>query len=175
MNKLFWLVFICVIFALGIGIGSWLASRTPEQSPSDIGTPSATATSTSASSLANAQPVSTTEEPNSSVQESSSPEASISWVEDLSSPSEESGSSSSSASAPIARLSTDQQLQLKEINQIASDLADTYDSSEYTPPEIPKDLEEKLRALSPELLTLVQIATRIPPRKANSSANSGNK
>lgn len=67
-------------------------------------------------------------------------------------------------SALPLQLTDQQQAQLHEMTKYADLLAQTYSPSDYTPPEVPPDLAAKLTEISPELLTLVKIATRIPPR-----------
>jgi hypothetical protein len=70
-------------------------------------------------------------------------------------------------------LSSDQLEQLREITSRAQELAATFEDSDYQPPEIPPDLEQKLGDLSPELLELIRIIVKMPPAHVSGTAPSG--
>ncbi len=173
MSKLVSIIALVLIFVIGIALGSWIAddSKAPTTKGPRKAIPSDERVVGESSPRLDAKP----QEPAPSVdRQEAAQKVANSSPASWDSESMSSEDFASSSSAPI-ELSDAQLSQLREINQIAADLAETYDTTGYTPPEIPKDIEEKLRALSPELLTLVQIASRIPPRQAAGSKTSAGK
>ena len=125
-----------------------------------ISNEAATAPSRSQSSMASSIEASLVPEASEPVAAMSEPAAAV----DLASQEMPVSSVPASAAEPLS-LTESQAEQLRTLTKNAEALADTYDTSNYTPPEIPKDIEEKLQAISPELLALVKIASRIPPRE----------
>ncbi|MCB0334177.1 MAG: hypothetical protein KDD55_11795 [Bdellovibrionales bacterium] len=67
--------------------------------------------------------------------------------------------------AMTTALSAEEEGTLRELNGLAVELVETYDDSDPVSAEIPGDLRKKLENLSPQLLTLVELAVQIPPRK----------
>jgi len=175
MSKLVLFIAVCFILAVGIALGSWItndekpafSSSAQEHLSSDATAPDTTDQQSMSTAARSSEATSSIDQKTAAHNINNSKTAYAPW---------DSESTSAQEFAPSSlKLSNAQLSQLHEINEIAADLAETYDTTGYTPPEIPKDIEEKLRALSPALLTLVRIASRIPPRQASSSKTSKGK
>lgn len=74
------------------------------------------------------------------------------------------GSNSTRSQSYDEHISDSDRARLAEMVKYAEHFAETYEPSSHTPPQVPAELEEKLRGFSPELLALVRVAAWIPPR-----------
>lgn len=148
-----------LLLVAGVLLGMFLG-RAFAPGKSAVSNEAATAAGRSRSSMASSMEASLVTDAPEPAAEMSEPAAAV----DLGSQEAPVSSVPVSAAEPLS-LTESQAEQLRTLTKNAEALADTYDTSNYTPPEIPKDIEEKLQAISPELLALVKIASRIPPRE----------